>query len=689
MAVDSGTYTPETVQRRQRLADALARQAEQPVTHWAEGLARVLQGGLSGYERTQADREGQTADFDQRKAMVAMLGGDVSGLTAPTQTPTGIERIGRALGFGGGGSQAPQQQASPSPAPAQGQLPAPPAPWASGDGNSVVGRIIGAESGGNPNARNPNSSATGAGQFIDSTWLATIKGARPDLANGKSDAQLLAMRSDPNLSREMTAAYADQNGQALKGAGLPVTPGSTYLAHFAGPQGAVQVMQAPPGASVESILGSKVVAANPFLRGMTAGDLRSWADRKMGGAQGTRVASVQPPTMNDAGPQPPAAVGPSPAPAMGGSLPTFAQSGAPAMPMPPPPAPQPPPMPIQPGSAPNSPPAAAPAGGAASSSPAAPPSMQDPRRFIAGLLANPATAPQGRQMAMQFMASQMKPPEYGFQTTPDGTILRTNPRTGGIEPAYQANLKPTFGVIGKDQFGNEQYGWIDPQSRTTTPGGGTSAQQAQNAPSSFPPAPTGVDPKQWRQKMGEQAATDALPVDPDKVSSLRKEVQQLPSYKNVAQAAPIYRAMMEAAGRDTKAADLNMVYGLGKIMDPTSVVREGEIVMANDTQGIADKLNGFIKGIQGEGRLRPEARAQIMQEAHGRMQSYASMFEQDAGMYRGIAGRSRMNVDDVLPKFGEFKPYEPPAKPAPIPTGPQSKPAAPGTSTGVKWKIVQ
>jgi len=50
----------------------------------------------------------------------------------------------------------------------------------------LIDSIIGAESGGDPNAKNPNSSATGAGQFISSTWLDTIKAARPDLAQGKS-----------------------------------------------------------------------------------------------------------------------------------------------------------------------------------------------------------------------------------------------------------------------------------------------------------------------------------------------------------------------------------------------------------------------------------------------------------------------------------------------------------------------
>lgn len=147
----------------------------------------------------------------------------------------------------------------------------------------LIDSIIGVESGGDPNARNPNSSASGLGQFIDSTWLSTIRGARPDLA-GKSDSELLALKSDPQLSREMTEAYANQNQAILTKNGLPVTPGSTYLAHFAGPGGAVKVLQADPNAPVESVLGADAVRANPFLRGMTVQGLQAWADRKMGGS---------------------------------------------------------------------------------------------------------------------------------------------------------------------------------------------------------------------------------------------------------------------------------------------------------------------------------------------------------------------------------------------------------------------
>lgn len=147
---------------------------------------------------------------------------------------------------------------------------------------NVVDRIIGVESGGNATAKNPNSSATGAGQFIDSTWLATAKSHRPDLFNGRTTADVLALRNDKALSREMTAYLANDNAQFLRNQGVQPTDGDIYLAHFLGPRGASQVIKADPGMSVASIVGQDAVNANPFLKGMTASDVRTWANRKMG-----------------------------------------------------------------------------------------------------------------------------------------------------------------------------------------------------------------------------------------------------------------------------------------------------------------------------------------------------------------------------------------------------------------------
>lgn len=167
-------------------------------------------------------------------------------------------------------------------------------PWKRNQPMSVD-RIISVESGGNPNARNPRSTATGAGQFIESTWVSMMQKYRPDLIQNLGRDQILALRTNPELSREMTANYANENKGILGQAGLPVTDGTAYLAHFAGPQGAVKVLQADPSAPVGGILGDQVVRANPFLANMTAGDLAAWADKKMGAAPAMPQAPQQPP----------------------------------------------------------------------------------------------------------------------------------------------------------------------------------------------------------------------------------------------------------------------------------------------------------------------------------------------------------------------------------------------------------
>ncbi|MDQ1198824.1 hypothetical protein [Agrobacterium sp. SORGH_AS 787] len=159
-------------------------------------------------------------------------------------------------------------------------------------GGNIVDRIIGVESGGNANAKNPNSSATGAGQFIGSTWMNMMRQYRPDLVAGKSADQVLAMRSDPALSREMTARYAQENAQFLRNQGVDTTDGNIYLAHFLGPRGAAQVLKADPGASVASIVGEGVVNANGFLRGMSVADLRAWSIKKMGGGSSPITAEA-------------------------------------------------------------------------------------------------------------------------------------------------------------------------------------------------------------------------------------------------------------------------------------------------------------------------------------------------------------------------------------------------------------
>lgn len=280
--------------------------------------------------------------------------------------------------------------------------------------------------------------------------------------------------------------------------------------------------------------------------------------------------------------------------------------------------------------------------------PPMPPQQSDQRAQIMQMMQsqNPRIRELGRGLIQQQIQQQFKPTEWDIKTRDDGTIIAVNKRDPRVNQVIQAQGAAQSAV-----------------SHAAAREGATTSAKI----------------------MAERGTKDALPPTYEDVSKLRKEVQDLPSYKNVAQAAPVYKSMVDAAGRDTRAADVNLIYGMAKIMDPGSVVRESEMSVAQAIATIPQHLRATVESqLMSTGRLSPEVREALMQEAHSRMQSYAGMFEQDAGMYRGIAGRNRMLEEDVLPRFGPFEQYKKPEKP-PAPTlAPREGATATNPQTGEK-----
>jgi hypothetical protein len=109
----------------------------------------------------------------------------------------------------------------------------------------------------NPLARSQSSSASGLFQFIDTTWLATMKEhggehgfaaeANAIRATGQGYAiddpamreRVMDLRFDPAANALMGAAYTQQNMSQLQSAlGREPSAGELYIAHFLGAQGA-------------------------------------------------------------------------------------------------------------------------------------------------------------------------------------------------------------------------------------------------------------------------------------------------------------------------------------------------------------------------------------------------------------------------------------------------------------------
>jgi hypothetical protein len=131
----------------------------------------------------------------------------------------------------------------------------------------------------NPHARAGTSSATGLFQFIESTWLDMVRrhGADHGLsaqaaalrngANAETRRDILALRSDPELSARMAGELARENAATLQARlGRAPNAGELYAAHVMGPNGALRLIEAAQqGAPSAVALFPREAAANRGL----------------------------------------------------------------------------------------------------------------------------------------------------------------------------------------------------------------------------------------------------------------------------------------------------------------------------------------------------------------------------------------------------------------------------------------
>lgn len=612
--------SPAAALSAKEYAQELLKNSQKPVHHWAQGmsnLANALVGGLTERKANEAMLKGQQGSYE---ALLTALG--VTPSAAPASGPTASVSPPAKPMFGPTPNEAVADMPGITVTDYQTDLPRPATAFNTGKG--LVDQIVKVESGGNPNARNPMSTAVGPGQFITTTWLDMIKKNRPDIAAGKSDAELLALRTNPDISREMTQAYANQNNAALQRAGFDATPGNSYLAHFAGEGGALKVLQASPQTPVLSILGPQVVQANPFLTNMTAGDLRAWADKKMQGVGGPQlpipqqpyqVASLPAATRTDA------TITEGPAPINPATAAAFDMTTSPNQ--------------------------------KGTGLPAAGPSPEimaatDMTRANPMAALPPGVSPTGRSGPINPNASAgLAPPPASAATTPPSAGVAPSPASATPpntpfgnqtmdRKALAAILLNPWASDGMKQLAVQQLMPKDPEIIKL--GKDETAYAFNKRTGKIEPVAGGVNNAGF-----------------DDTTKLRKEVADLPEVKRYATAAPIFQSMVNSAKNNTAAADLDFVYGIAKIFDPESVVREGEMKLASGASSIPQQIQGWMaQVVEGKGRLTPEQRATLLEVSHTRMNELRNASDQRQSPYEGIVTRNKMNRADVFPQLPAF-----------------------------------
>ncbi len=156
------------------------------------------------------------------------------------------------------------------------------------------------ESGLNPQAGAATSSARGLFQFIDQTWLATLKQSGAALGYGQYAAaitktasghyqvadpamrsQILKLRNDPMANAAMAGAFTQANAALLsEKLGRSPSEGELYIAHFLGAGGAARLISAAagnPSASAASLFPVAAHANSSIFYDRATGEARSLA----------------------------------------------------------------------------------------------------------------------------------------------------------------------------------------------------------------------------------------------------------------------------------------------------------------------------------------------------------------------------------------------------------------------------
>jgi hypothetical protein len=141
---------------------------------------------------------------------------------------------------------------------------------------SFLMKTAGRESGMNPAAKAGTSSAAGLFQFVEQTWLSTLKqhgskygyaryaeliskGAdgRYRVSGDEARRAVMDLRLDPHAASLMAGELTSDHAAYLKGrVGRAPTAGELYAAHFLGPQGSarlIEAVQTRPGAAAANI----------------------------------------------------------------------------------------------------------------------------------------------------------------------------------------------------------------------------------------------------------------------------------------------------------------------------------------------------------------------------------------------------------------------------------------------------
>jgi hypothetical protein len=155
--------------------------------------------------------------------------------------------------------------------------------------------------------------------------------------------------------------------------------------------------------------------------------------------------------------------------------------------------------------------------------------------------------------------------------------------------------------------------------------------------------------------MSELVKSKFATTDPTKmnksISDFRKEFTGLKSVKDFSDISFSFSRVVSSAKDPSAAGDLALIFNFMKVLDPGSVVREGEFATASNAGGVDDRVRNIYNRVIEGTRLTEKQRADFVDRARRLYSGAEDQYMNLAGQYSNFAKNAGLVPEQVIPDF--------------------------------------
>ena len=275
--------------------------------------------------------------------------------------------------------------------------------------------------------------------------------------------------------------------------------------------------------------------------------------------------------------------------------------------------------------------------------------LSNAARTLAGLAKNPATFNQ----AADFFANDPIAKKFGIpreSITPDSVmslVAQMDMQAGAAPmPAQKPDIRSVGGAL---------VDVTDPEKARAVYSSPTDGETPVNRQLTTRPVGNGkVQDFGYNPRTNKlEPVGEAYDADPGGVNTrkgampLRKEFRNLQSVKDYETVLPLIKSAEKAP--DTGYGDLQLIYTVGKTLDPGSVVREGELALTIAAGSPLQRVLGATRfNFEKGGRLTAVQRKQIIDMLNQRVAAAKTAYDRDFNQYSGYAKDSGVDPSMVV-----------------------------------------